>query len=140
MSKSAWLLQKLKYIGCNYLISWLCLFIVRQKKQSTIAVYLDFSKAFNTVNHEILIVSSSIMASEVSCWAGLSLIWVVIIIMIKIIYHDFLPTPTMGSHVKSDKTHTHTVIKTHHLAHILDTWALIFSSCTSHTVYPNLIM
>ena len=24
----------------------------------------------------------------------------------KIIYHDFLPTPRRGSHVKSDKTHT----------------------------------
>ena len=23
-----------------------------------------------------------------------------------IIYHDFLPTPRRGSHVKSDKTHT----------------------------------
>ena len=36
-----------------------------------------------------------------------------------IIYHDFLPTPIRGSHVKSDKTHT--VIKIHPLAHILDT-------------------
>ena len=27
-------------------------------------------------------------------------------IIIIIIYHDFLPTPRRGSHVKSDKTHT----------------------------------
>ena len=36
----------------------------------------------------------------------------------KIIYHDFLPRARMGSHVKSGKTHT--VIKIHPLAHILD--------------------
>ena len=46
-------------------------------------------------------------------------------IIILIIYHDFLPTPRRGSHVKSDithtHTHTHTVIKIHPLAHILDT-------------------
>ena len=30
-----------------------------------------------------------------------------IIIIIIIIYHDFLPTPRRGSHVKSGKTHTH---------------------------------
>ena len=35
-----------------------------------------------------------------------------------IIYHDFLPTPRRGSHVKAGKTHT--VIKIHPLAHILD--------------------
>ena len=29
-----------------------------------------------------------------------------LIIIIKIIYHDFLPTPRRDSHVKSDKTHT----------------------------------
>ena len=29
-----------------------------------------------------------------------------VIIIIIIIYHDFLPTPRRGSHVKSDKTHT----------------------------------
>ena len=46
---------------------------------------------------------------------------IIIIIIIIIIYHDFLPTPRRGSHVKSDKTHTHTVIKIHPLAHILDT-------------------
>ena len=39
-------------------------------------------------------------------------------IIIIIIYHDFLPTPRRGSHVKSGKTHT--VIKIHPLAHILD--------------------
>ena len=52
-----------------------------------------------------------------------------------IIYHDFLPTPWWGSHVKSDKTHT--IINIHPLAHILDTWALIFSICALFTVYPN---
>ena len=40
--------------------------------------------------------------------------------VIIIIYHDFLPTPRRGRHVKSGKTHTHTVIKIHPLAHILD--------------------
>ena len=43
-----------------------------------------------------------------------------------------------GSHVKADNTHT--IIKIHPLAHILDTWALIFSSCAIFTVYPNRIM
>ena len=55
-----------------------------------------------------------------------------IIIIIIIIYHDFLPTPRRGSHVKSDKTHT--VIKIHPLAHILDAWALIFSSCAFYSL------
>ena len=41
-----------------------------------------------------------------------------ILIIIIIIYHDFLPTPRSGSHVELDKTHT--VIKIHPLAHILD--------------------
>ena len=45
---------------------------------------------------------------------------VIFYIIIIIIYHDFLPTPSRGSHVKSGKTHTHTVIKIHPLAHILD--------------------
>ena len=49
-------------------------------------------------------------------------------------------TPRRGSHVKSDNTHTHTVIKIHPLAHILDTGGLIFSSCALFTVYPNGIM
>ena len=40
------------------------------------------------------------------------------IIIIIIIYHEFLPTPRRGSNVKSGKTHT--VIKIHPLAHILD--------------------
>ena len=40
------------------------------------------------------------------------------IYVIIIIYHDFLPTPRRGSHVESGATHT--VIKIHPLAHILD--------------------
>ena len=53
-----------------------------------------------------------------------------------IICHDFLPTPRRSSHVKSDRTHT--VTKIHPLAHILDTCALIFSSCAPFTVSPDL--
>ena len=54
-----------------------------------------------------------------------------------IIYHDFLPPPRRG-HVKSDNTHAHSHQDTS-LVHILDTWALIFSSCAPFTVYPNRI-
>ena len=42
-----------------------------------------------------------------------------------------------GNHVKSYNKHT---INIHHLAHTLDTCALIFSSCAVFTVYPNRIM
>ena len=45
-----------------------------------------------------------------------------IVIIIKIIiYHDFLPPPRRGSHVKSANTHPHIIIKIHPLAHIVDT-------------------
>ena len=45
------------------------------------------------------------------------------IVHINVIYHDFLPPPRRGSHVKADNTHTHkqSVIKIHPLAHILYT-------------------
>ena len=49
-------------------------------------------------------------------------------LIVIIIYHDFLPTPRRGSHVKSGKTQ-HTVIKIHPLAHILDSWVLIGKKC-----------
>ena len=45
-----------------------------------------------------------------------------------------------GVDISSQIIHTHTVIKIHLLAHILDTCALIFSSCAIFTVYPNRIM
>ena len=45
--------------------------------------------------------------------------FLIILIIIMITYHDFLPPPRRGSHVKSDNTPT--VIKIHVLAHILDT-------------------
>ena len=41
-------------------------------------------------------------------------------------------------HVKRDNTHT--INNIHSLTHILDTCALIFSSCALFTVYPNRIM
>ena len=47
------------------------------------------------------------------------IIIIIIVIIIIITYHDFLPPPRRGSHVKSGNTHT--VIKVHPLAHILDT-------------------
>ena len=56
-----------------------------------------------------------------------------------IIYHEFLPSPRRGSHVKSDNTHT-IIIIIHPLAHTLGTCALIFNSCALFTVYPNRIM
>ena len=49
-----------------------------------------------------------------------------------------IPPPRRDCHVKSDNTHT--IIKIHPLAHIIDTWALFFSSCSIFTVYPNSIM
>ena len=65
----------------------------------------------------------------------LNIIYKYLIIIIIIIYHDFLHPPRRGSHVKSDNTHT--IINIHPLAHILDTFALIFSSCLLFTVYPT---
>ena len=57
---------------------------------------------------------------------------------IIIIYHDFLPPPRRGSHVKSDSTHT--IINIHALAHIIDICPLVFSSCPLFIVYSNHIM
>ena len=51
-------------------------------------------------------------------------------ITILIIYHDF--SLHQGEVVMSSQI-------THHLAHILDTCALIFCSCAHFTVYPNRI-
>ena len=56
-----------------------------------------------------------------------------------ITYHEFLPSQRRGSHFKSDNTHT--IVNTHPLhTHILDNFALLFSSCFLFTVYPNRIM
>ena len=52
---------------------------------------------------------------------------ILIYFTVYIIYHDFLPPPRRGSHVKPDNTHTHTIINIHPLARILDICALIFS-------------
>ena len=39
-------------------------------------------------------------------------------LLLLIIYHDFLPPPRSGSHVKPDNTHTHTQSHQDDLAHI----------------------
>ena len=44
---------------------------------------------------------------KIKCLALTSYIIIYYCILVIIIYHDFLPTPRRGSHVKSDKTHTH---------------------------------
>ena len=66
-----------------------------------------------------------------------SALWYLIIMII--IYHDVLPPPRRGCHVKSDNTHTLSST-IHPLAHILNTCTLIFSSCVIFTVYPNRVM
>ena len=42
-----------------------------------------------------------------------------------------------GGVVMSSKIHKRTIINIQTLAHILDTWALILSSCAIFTVYPT---
>ena len=49
-----------------------CVYSSLDSKQSTIVVYLDFSKVFDAINHNILMSKLCIMASEVSCSTGLS--------------------------------------------------------------------
>ena len=44
-----------------------CVYSSLDKKQSTLAVYLDFSKAFNTVSHEILMSKLQHNGVGVSC-------------------------------------------------------------------------
>ena len=46
------------------------------------------------------------LGSQVIADGGWELNWDTMNIIIIIIYHDFLPTPRRGSHVKSGKTHT----------------------------------
>ena len=61
-----------------------------------------------------------------------------LILLIILIYHDFLLPLRKGSHVNSDNTHT--IIHIHPLAHIIDTCTLIFHNFALFTVYPNCIM
>ena len=53
MYKWVWLPQKFKYFRRNYWIPWLCLLIVRQQAEHHCCIS-RFSKAFDTVNHNIL--------------------------------------------------------------------------------------
>ena len=58
------------------------------------------------------------------------------VIIIIIIYNDFLPPPRRGSQVKSDKTHTQS---SRYTPQPIDTGhpSLIFSSGALSTVYPS---
>ena len=62
----------------------------------------------------------------------------IIIIIIILIYHDFLTSPRRGSQVKSDKTHKQSP-NMHPLALMLDACTLS-SVVVLFTVYPNHIM
>ena len=57
---------------------------------------------------------------------------------IIIIYHDFSPPPMSGIVMSSQITDT--IINIHPFSHMLNTCALISSSCALFTVYPNSIM
>ena len=79
MYKSVWLPKKFKCVRRNSWIPWLCLFIyssLGSSKQSTIAVYLDFLKAFDTVNHDILM-SKFLHNGVIGKVDGLKEVWAV---------------------------------------------------------------
>ena len=91
-------------------------------------IMLYFSRLFSTIKvHFVIIIIYHDFLQRItySC-----MMWIIIII-----YHDFLPPPWRGSHFKWENTHT--IIKIHPLTHIPDTWALIFSSCSLFTVFPQ---
>ena len=54
---------------------------------------------------------------------------------ICIIYHDFLPPPRRGNHVKSHNTHI--IINMHPLAHLLDICSLVFSALFNLQFIPT---
>ena len=75
----------------------------------TAVVAVDDDVAVTTLALQKKIRLSAVRAGLVlrsSLKGGLFFIFRLLILIIIIIYHDFLPTPRRVSHVKSDKTHT----------------------------------
>ena len=96
---------RLPYIIFPFLLAALCLTLeswMGSKMQSTAGYFPDLCSVFRGAGDSG--VAKSI--NKQFCFSHVSLHVLLVLIIVIIIYHDFLPTPRRGSHVKSGKTHT----------------------------------